>query len=81
MYTASKRRPRRFQCSAVAVISSVRSRKVKPSNCECAESTAVGSTAHSTPMADMTGSAAVSEHLPISDMSCMLTIRFMFSPS
>ena len=30
---------------------------------------------------EMTGSAAVSEHLPISDMSCMLTIRFMLTPS
>ena len=50
-------------------ISSVRSWKVKPVNCVWVDSTAVGTTAHSTLMAEMIGRATVREHLPSAEMS------------
>ena len=37
----------------------------------------MGITAHSTDMADSTGSAAVIEHRPRQEISCMLATRFM----
>ena len=54
---------------AIFPISSVRLRKVKPGKAVWFDRTAVGMTHVSTPMHEMTGSAAVSEHLPIQDMS------------
>ena len=47
----------------------VRSRLTKPSKAVCAESSAVGSAAHSTPMAESTGSAMVCEQLPMQEKS------------
>ena len=35
----------------------------------CVDSTAVGSTEHSTPMAEIMGNATVSEHFPTHEMS------------
>ena len=58
-----------FQCSAIGSMSSVRSLKVNPLNCVCVDRTAVGITAASTPIADIMGSATVSEHLPTHDIS------------
>ena len=69
MYSASKLKPSFFQWSAMGSISSVRSQKVQPLNWVCVDKTAVGTTAHSTPMAEMIGSATVSEHLPRAEMS------------
>lgn len=58
-------------------MSSVRSRNVKPLNAVCVESTAVGRMAASTPIAEMTGSATVSEHFPTHEISCTVMIRFI----
>ena len=66
---ASKVRPCCFQWSAMGSISSVRSRKVKPLNWVWVDSTAVGTTAHSMPMAERMGRATVREHLPTADRS------------
>lgn len=57
--------------------SSVRSRKVKPGSRLWVDSTAVGTMAHSTPMAERMGSATVREHFPRQEMSWMLMIRFI----
>ena len=43
----------------------------------CVESTAVGITAVSIPIADSTGKATVNEHFPTQDISCIVTIFFM----
>ena len=59
---------------------SVRSRLTKPGNAVWALSTAVGTMAHSTPMAEITGSATVREHRPRQEMSCMLATRFIVIP-
>ena len=48
---------------------SLRSRLTKPGNAVCALSTAVGTMAHSTPMAETTGSATVWEQRPRQDTS------------
>ena len=40
------------------------------------DNTAVGMTAVSTPQAEMIGKATVREHLPMQEMSWMVTIRF-----
>ena len=50
-------------------ISSVRSKNEKLSNAVCVDKTAVGMTAVSIPNAEITGSATVSEHFPIHDIS------------
>ena len=56
---------------------SVRSRRVQPVNSPvCVLSRAVGMQEHSTPVAETTGSATVSEHLPKPEMSCMAAILF-----
>ena len=48
---------------------SVRSLQVKFWNMVCVDSTAVGTMEHSTPMAEMMGSATVREHLPRQEIS------------
>ena len=68
----SMRTPSRCQWRAMGSISSDRSRNVQPVN---SLSTAVGMHAHSTPVAEMTGSATVSEHLPSPDRSWMAAMR------
>ena len=73
---ASTAMPWTFQWAAMGGISSVRSRKVKPSKAVWVDSTAVGMTAVSTPQAEMIGKATVREHLPMQEMSWMVTIRF-----
>ena len=78
---ASKPMPAAFQFSATGAISSARSRKVKLGKAVWVDSTAVGMTAVSTPQAEITGSATVSEHFPTQETSCTVTIRFIFRPS
>ena len=57
---------------------SLRSRRVQPVNSPvCVLSSAVGMHAHSTPVAETTGSATVSEHLPKPETS--LTAQSLFS--
>ena len=73
---ASTAMPCAFQWAAMGRISSVKSRKVKPSNAVWVDNTAVGMTAVSTPQAEMIGKATVREHLPMQEMSWMVTIRF-----
>ena len=55
----------------------LRSRKVKPLNMVCVESTAVGRIAASIPIAEMTGSATVREHFPTHEMSWIVIILFI----
>ena len=43
----------------------------------CVDSTAVGRATHSTPMAEITGRATVTEQRPRQEMSCRVTIRFI----
>ena len=63
VYSPSKASPSFCQWEATAGISSVRSRKVQPEKPPVwVESTAVGMTAHSSPMEESTGRATVSEH-------------------
>ena len=70
------RTPMRCQWRAMGSISSDRSRNVQPVNSPvCVLSTAVGMQAHSTPVAEMTGSATVSEHLPSPDRSWTAAMR------
>ena len=69
------------QWSAMGVSWSVRSLQVKPGKAVWVLSTAVGTMAHSTPMAEITGSATVSEQRPRQEMSWMDTTRFMHSTS
>ena len=72
LYIASNFIPRLFQCSAIGRMSPVRSRYVKPVNPPvCVDSTAVGMTETSMPMAEIIGRATVSEHLPKPEISCM----------
>ena len=52
-------------------MSSVKSRNVKPLNAVCVDKTAVGNTPHSTPHAEIIGSATVREHLPTQEISCI----------
>ena len=67
------------QCRAMGSIWSVRSRKVQPVNSPvCVEKSAVGIQAHSTPVADTTGRATVSEHFPKPEMSCTAAILLSF---
>ena len=54
-----------------------RSRLMKPGNMVWVLSTAVGTMAHSTAMAEITGSATVSEQRPRHEISWILAIRFM----
>ena len=42
----------------------------------CVDSTAVGITAHSAPVAEIIGNATVNEHLPKHEMSCIAKTRF-----
>ena len=44
----------------------------------CVLKSAVGMQAHSTPVAETTGSATVSEHFPKPDMSCTAQSLFSF---
>ena len=68
------------QCRAMGSIWSERSRNVQPVNSPVwVLSSAVGMHAHSTPVADTTGSATVSEHLPKPDTSFTAAILFSFS--
>jgi hypothetical protein len=47
----------------------------------CVERIVVGTIQHSTPIADITGSATVIEHFPKHDMSCMVAILFIYLSS
>lgn len=72
--------PMLCQWRAMGSIWSVRSRKVQPVNSPvCVEKSAVGMQAHSTPVAETTGSATVSEHFPKPEISCTATILFSLS--
>ena len=62
----------------IGMISAVRSWKVTPLNIVCVDNTAVGITAVSIPIADITGSATVSEHLPTQEISCIVTAFYCF---
>ena len=53
----------------MGLMSDVRSLKVKPWNMVWVESTAVGIMAVSTPIAEIIGSATVSEHFPTHETS------------
>ena len=67
---ASKAMPSFCQWSEMGWISWVRSWKVKPENPPVwVESTAVGTTQVSTPMAEMMGRATVREHFPRQEIS------------
>ena len=68
------------QCSSIGRNWSVRSLQVKFLNMVWVDSTAVGRIAVSTPMAEMMGSATVREHLPMQEISWIVTIRFMMNP-
>lgn len=62
----------------IGTISGVRSWNVKPPwNAVCVLSTAVGIMAVSVPIAEMMGSATVSEHFPIHEISWMVTTLFI----
>src|SRR5699024_2824889 len=75
----SKGIPILCQCRAMGSIWSVRSRKVQPVNSPVwVEKRAVGIQAHSTPVAETTGSATVSEHFPKPEMSCTAAILLSF---
>ena len=63
-----------FQWRAMGSTWSDRSRLMKPGNMVWVLSTAVGTMAHSTAMAEITGSATVSEHCPTQEMSCTVKI-------
>ena len=45
----------------------------------CVDSTAVGITAHSAPVAEIIGNATVNEHLPKHEMSCIAKTRFILT--
>ncbi len=66
-----------FQWRAMGSSWSDRSRLMKPGNMVWVLSTAVGTMAHSTTMAEITGSATVSEQRPRHEISWILAIRFM----
>ena len=66
-----------FQWRAMGSSWSDRSRLMKPGNMVWVLSTAVGTMAHSTAMAEITGSATVSEQRPRHEISWILAIRFM----
>ena len=64
------------------MISSVKSLNVYPSMLPVwLDKTAVGIGSHSIPAAEIIGIAAVSEHLPMPDISCIANTLFNFSPS
>lgn len=76
----SKSRSSEAQCLAMGSIWSVRSWKVQPVNSPvCVLKMAVGMQAHSTPVADTTGRATVSEHLPKPETSLTAAILLSFS--
>ena len=58
-----------------------RPRLMKPGNMVWVLSTAVGTMAHSTAMAEITGSATVREQRPRQEMSWILAMRFIKGPS
>ena len=47
----------------------------------CVDKTVVGTMAHSTPIAEITGKLTVIEHLPKHDMSCIVAILFILLTS
>ena len=69
MYSASKWTCWARQWAAMADSWSERSRLTKPGKAVWALSTAVGTMAHSTPSAEITGSATVSEQRPRQEIS------------
>ena len=69
-----------FQWRAMGSSWSDRSRLMKPGNMVWVLSTAVGTMAHSTAMAEITGSATVSEQRPRHEISWILAMRFIKGP-